>query len=101
MDVNNEQQSNWTYPNQLPICSFLDVSVEIDGEIHPINDMPSSYLLTCSNPDGWKLIDKEYNNVISSEFNGQNEIVKPFRIWFGDTSENPTYWKRNIKLRRS
>lgn len=71
---------------QLPIFDSLDVSVEVMGEAHPLLDMPSSYLLTCSATEGWKLIDRESDEVLSSEKNSFMDGKKvPFRIWFGDT----------------
>ncbi|MBW9400354.1 hypothetical protein FHC51_11095 [Leclercia sp. EC_58] len=71
---------------QLPIFNSLDVSVEVMSEVHPLLDMPSSYLLTCSAEEGWKLIDRESSEVITSEKETFIDGKKlPFRIWFGDT----------------
>ncbi|WP_353798026.1 hypothetical protein [Enterobacter cloacae] len=74
----------------LPISSYHDVHVEIDGEKKRFSDLPFNMVLHLTRSTGWELWrmkdDGVTGEVVSGEFHAKDEVSEsiPFRLWFGN-----------------
>ncbi len=73
----------------LPISSYHDVFVEIDGEKVQFSNLPFNMILQLTRTSGWELWrtnDCKDGVVISGEFHAESQDAEllPFRMWFGD-----------------
>lgn len=72
----------------LPISSYHDVYVEIDGEKVRFSDLPFNMILQLTRTSGWELwrTGDGLDDVIAGEFHGNSPYAErlPFRLWFGD-----------------
>lgn len=75
----------------LPVCSYRDVYVEVDGARCRLNDLPANYILQCTKVAGWQLwrrngrFNPDEDAVVAAEFARDDEgNAVPFRLWFGD-----------------
>ena len=75
----------------LPISSYHDVFIEINGEKYQFSSMPYGYLLQCTRAAGWELwsrsekYDQKDDQLIAGEYLADEEDARiPFRLWFGE-----------------
>lgn len=73
----------------LPISSYHDVFVEIEGERVQFSNLPFNMILQLTRMGGWELWrtnDGRDGFVVAGEFHAENQEAErlPFRLWFGD-----------------
>ncbi|EAB4091090.1 hypothetical protein FGS43_04610 [Salmonella enterica] len=74
----------------LPINSYHDVYVEIDGKKVQFSSLPFNMILQLTRTSGWELWrindDGQSEMVITGEFHVSSPQAEqiPFRLWFGD-----------------
>ncbi|EMM2471172.1 MULTISPECIES: hypothetical protein [Klebsiella/Raoultella group] len=73
----------------LPINSYHDVFVEIEGEKVQFSNLPFNMILQLTRTSGWELWrtnDGRDGVVVTGEFHAETQESErlPFRMWFGD-----------------